>query len=191
MFNFQICFCIWQISEENLITWQFKAIPLPMQNLWKVLQNKTFNGGLPEVQVFAGKISRSHFIVTHYVTESHIFLCGWNTFETKGLNGKRLDKNKRRKQKKNICGWKQKYSCQEKTWWHSNLCPCFHFLMEDKLSSVGAAGAEVKNIICSTALNFFSNYCTSALLHSNVPDALHTTLRYGATVLLYYSVTVH
>ena len=40
MFTFQICFCSWHISEENLITWQFKAIPLPMQNLWKT-KNKT------------------------------------------------------------------------------------------------------------------------------------------------------
>ena len=35
----------------------------------------------------------------------------------------------------------------------SQSLPCFHFLMEDKLTSVGGgAGAEVKNIICSTQL---------------------------------------
>lgn len=47
----------------------------------------------------------------------------------------------------------------------SQSLPCFHFLMEDKLANcVGAAASEVKNIICSTALNLFFSTAAAAQL---------------------------
>ena len=66
----------------------------------------------------------------------------------------------------------------------SQSLPCFHFLMEDKLTNcVGAAASEVKNIICSAALNLFSQ-----VLHRST---VLTVLAVTVTVLLFYSATVH